>query len=133
MAKKKAASRSNGSAAKKVTKKKKPEPEFKEVEIPLRREFPPNQVGILANNFVIQRDGPECHLLFFQTLPPIVLAEKEEERRKLLEQIEDARSVCVARIIVSGERLPSFIEAMQTNVERHKRHAASIEPAKGAS
>ena len=144
MAKKKATRRTNGSPPKKRAAKAKPtlkpesEPEPKpkpeKIEVPISREFPAGQVGFLSNHFVIQHDGPEFHLLFFQTHPPVVLTETEDEARKVLEKAE-ARSVCVARIIVSAERMPSFVSAMQQNLEKYGRHqeqeAKQAEPPRG--
>jgi len=103
-----------------------------EVAVPIERSFPEGQVGVLANHFVIQRDGPEFHLLFFQTHPPLVFAETDEECRKLLAAAK-AKSVCVARIVVSAERLPSFIAAMETNLERYGREGRSGEDGAGFS
>ena len=121
MGKKKTQDRSNGCAAG----EKKVEPEL--VALPLAREIPSGQIGVLSNHFVIQHDGPEFHLLFFQTQPPIVLADTEEERRKALEEIQSVRSVCIARIIVSAERLPSIISAMQENLEKQVLQQSNIE------
>jgi hypothetical protein len=120
MAKKKAANRRDGSPVQKGPETKKAQSEFEMVEVPISREFPAEQVGVLANHFVIQQDGPEFHLLFFQTHPPLILSESEEEIRQALKKVE-ARSVCVARLIVSAERLPSFIEAMQSNLDKYNR------------
>lgn len=94
------------------------------VPVPISREFPPDQVGVTSNHFVIQQDDSEFHLLFFQTHPPVVLADTDEERREILANAE-ARSICVARIIVSADRLPSFIEAMESNLKRHNARKAA--------
>ena len=116
MAKKKSPKQTNGRSAP----KKAAEKEVQVVDIPLVREYPPGQVGMLANNFVVQHDGPEFHLLFFQTQPPVILGETKEEVEAAVRAIRDegAKSVCVARIVVSAERLPSFIQAMQ-DVKRY--------------
>ena len=92
-----------------------------DIAVPIAREFPAGQVGVAANHFVIQHDQSEFHLLFFQTHPALILGDTDEETEKAAEQVKSARSVCVARIIVSAERLPSFVRAMQENLEKHGR------------
>ncbi len=89
------------------------------VALKLIREFPADQVGVSANNFAVQSDGSEFHLMFFQNQPPILLAGTEQERREALKQLDGVRSVCLARIIVAADRLPSFIEVMQEGLANH--------------
>ena len=101
------------------------------VVLPLARQFPPHQVGVLSNHFVIQRDGSEFHLLFFQTQPPTIIAESEEEKERLIEpyRTNGVPSICVARIIVSADRMPAFVKAMQDNLGSYQ---ASQEKERGA-
>ena len=132
MAKRKPQRRTNGHpVAKKSATKKPTKADGDIIAVPIAREYPPGQIGVLANHFAIQQDGPEFHLLFFQTHPPLILVESEQERRDLLAKAE-ARSVCVARLIVSAERLPSFIEAMQSNLDKYQLRV-SEKPTKGTS
>ena len=123
MAKKKPQTRTNRQPAT----KKPANTEGDVIAVPIVREYPPGQVGVLANNFVIQHDGPEFHLLFFQNHPPVILGETEEEIKKAAREIEAVRSVCVARLIVSAERLPLFIRAMQENLEKHGRQHQEVD------
>ncbi len=127
MAKKKTPKRSNGQAA-----KKKPAPPENR-KVPIAREFPAGHVGVAANDFVIQDDQSEFHLLFFQTHPPMVFGETESERRQAIEDIKAVRSVCVGRIIVSADRLPSFILAMQKHLGKYAlQHGKADAKTKGA-
>ena len=92
------------------------------IALPLIREFPPDQVGVSSNNFAVQSDGSDFHLMFFQTQPPMIIASTEEERREQLKKLRDAggvRSVCLARIVVAADRLPSFIAVMQEGLANH--------------
>ncbi len=123
MAKKKPQKRTNGQPATKKTAR----TEDNVIAVPFIREYPPGQVGVLANSFVIQHDGPEFHLLFFQNHPPVILGETEEEIKKAAKEVKAVKSVCVARLIVSAERLPSFIRAMQENLEKHGRQQQEVD------
>lgn len=123
MAKKKTQSSSNGHSAG----KKESESGAEMVELPFVHKIPSDQLGILSNQFVIQGDGPEFHLLFFQTRPPMILGDTEAEIRKSIQKIKSVDSVCVARIIVSAERLPLIIRAMQDNLEKQARLRHNVE------
>jgi hypothetical protein len=117
MAKKKLQRRADGQPAA----KKPGETKGEIIAVPFVREYPDGQVGILANNFAIQHDGPEFHLLFFQNHPPLIFGDTEEEIKKAAKEIKGVRSVCVAHLIVSAERLPLFIGAMQEHLEKYRR------------
>jgi len=123
MAKKKPQSRTDGQSA--TEKPTNTEGDF--VMVPIAREYPPGQVGVLANNLVVQHDGPEFHLLFFQHHPPIISGDTEEEIRKAVQEVEAVKSICVARLIVSAERLPLFIRAMSENLEKRNRQQEEAE------
>jgi len=86
------------------------------------RRIPDHQVGVTSNHLVVQHDGPEYHLLFFQTQPPIILGETPEEKLREIQHHQEhgVPSLCVARIIVAAERMPSFIAAMQQNLGRDR-------------
>jgi hypothetical protein len=92
------------------------------VAIHIARRIPDNQVGVTCNHLVVQRDGPEFHLLFFQTQPPIFLGETDEQKLQEIERLKEhgVSSLCIARIIVATERMPSFIAAMQKNLGQHQ-------------
>jgi hypothetical protein len=101
--------------------------------VPFEREFPPDQMAMHSNQFVIVNDGPEFQLLFFQNHPPIVLGDTVEERKREAQKIKSVRSVCVARIVVAAERLPLIIKAMQENLERSRARAKPATEAKPSS
>jgi hypothetical protein len=90
--------------------------------LPLNRVVPLGTVGVCSNHFVVQHDGAEFHLSFFQTQMPIILGETEEEREQCLApyRTSGVPSICVARIVVSAERMPAFIEAMQVNLGKYQ-------------
>jgi hypothetical protein len=87
------------------------------VALKINRTFPAGQLGVSSNHFVVQNDGPEFHLLFFQAHLPIFLEGSEEEKAREIAryQRDGVLGVCIARIIVAAERMPEFIQAMQAN------------------
>lgn len=125
MAKKKAARKPSGPSNGKASKKKgpvKPKPdEGTFVALPIEREFPPGQGAIFANHFVVQHDGPEVYLMFFQTTPPLIITDSPAERKAQLEKLGTVKSQCVARMVMSVDRMPAVIKAMQETLEKHRK------------
>jgi hypothetical protein len=72
---------------------------------------------VFANNLVVQVDEHECHLSFFEVKPPLVMGSREE-KRKQLKELKSIQARCVVRVVISSDRLASFVEAMQTS--QHK-------------
>ena len=90
------------------------------VAVPIEREFPADQVPIFANHFVIQQDGPEFYLMFFQTRPPLIIADNLTERNRQLEKLKVVKSLCVCKVVMSAGRIPDVIHAMQSTLEKHQ-------------
>lgn len=88
-------------------------------EVPLEWHFPDSIISRYATNLVVQNTEHEFILSFFEFNPPIVLG-TPEERREQIEKLETVRGECVARIIVSPERLPNFINVLQDNLKRYQ-------------
>jgi hypothetical protein len=88
-----------------------------EKEVQLDWYVPDELVSHHANNIVVQYLDGEYIISFFETLPPIVLGTPEERRRQA-EQINSVRARCVARIIVPGTKMESFIGALAQSYTR---------------
>lgn len=90
----------------------------------LKRIIPISLQGLSSNHFVVQHEGSEFHLLYFQTQHPLVLGETEEERSWEIAQYkaQGVPSICVGHIVVSADRMQAIIKAMQGNLDKY--HAA---------
>lgn len=58
--------------------------------------------------------------LFFETILPTIIGETEEERKTAFEKINTISAKCVARFIVTPEKMPGFIKVMQENLKNHE-------------
>lgn len=79
----------------------------------IEREFPADQVPIYANHFVVQHDGPECYLMFFQIQPPVAVGKRKVTAKA---KTTSVKAKCVTRIVMSADRIPDVIRAMQDNL-----------------
>lgn len=86
--------------------------------VPIDWQIPRGLVPRYATNMLVQHGEHEFILSFFETWPPIVMGPPEdvEDRFRNIDSIE-AR--CVGRVIVAADRMPGFIEALQTNLDRY--------------
>ena len=85
-------------------------------QIKLKRVYPENLQSHFAQNLVVQHEPGIFILSFFETWPPIVLGEGDEEQRRLLENINEVESKCIARIVLTPERMAAFTKAMEQNL-----------------
>jgi len=88
------------------------------IAIPLEWHIPEGMVSRYATNIVVQHSAHEFTVSFFEVNPPVILG-SIEERKAALQQMGSVRAECIARIIIAPGRMPAFIKALQTNMEKH--------------
>jgi hypothetical protein len=88
------------------------------LELPIEWHLPESLITRFVTNMVVQYNGPEFIISFFETMPPVILGEITEEVAR--EKLSSIRAECVARVVVATERMPAFVKALQTNLERHQ-------------
>lgn len=86
------------------------------VNVPLDFHIPKGLISRYATNMTIQQGENEFIISFFEVIPPILLG-TPEDRAKKISAMKEIRAECVARLIVAADKLPSFIGAMQSNLE----------------
>ncbi len=96
---------------------------------PIRHEFPEATPLVFANHFVIRPTEHEATLQFYTLDEPVVLG-STEEREKQLAEVKYVEAKCVARIAISGSRLPEILGAIVRNVEKRQEHSAPSGEAK---
>lgn len=92
------------------------ETKAEQVQLPIDWHISSEVITRYANNLVVQNTGFEFVVSFFETIPPIILGEPSTEQ---LEKLESIRSECIARVVIAAERMPSFLEVLKTNYDRH--------------
>lgn len=83
-----------------------------EVAVRIERIIPEDMRSTFANHIVVQNSGHgEFHISFFEIHHPMLIGESSEIISKL-KGIESVRANCVSRIVVSDDRMKSFIAAL---------------------
>lgn len=71
-----------------------------------------------SNHFVVQVDGHEYHLRFYQVLPPVLLGGEETERT-----IESMKGVieakCVGHVVLAADRMREYVDMVVDHARKH--------------
>ena len=78
--------------------------------------IPEGIVSKYATNMVVQRSDQEFILSFFELLPPIIFGTPQDLAK--LDTVSSVRAECIARIIVSSERMTKFLEVLQATLDK---------------
>jgi len=89
-------------------------------QVSIKYTFPEDLKTQFVSNLVVQHEPGILILSFFETLPPIILGQTEEEKHMALEKIEFIESKCLARLIITPEKMEAFIKAMSENLNAYK-------------
>ena len=73
-------------------------------------------LGVYANHLVVQNAPDAFHLLFYQITTPFVVGSPQEQMSAIKQLGLQAKFV--TRVIVSREKMPDFVEVLQSNVVR---------------
>jgi len=96
--------------------------------------FPENIESKFVNNIIVQHQKEYFTLSFFETVIPPILGETEEERKISSEKIESIDAKCIARFIITPEKISDFINAIQETIKnREKMLALEKQPDKEES
>lgn len=91
-----------------------------EVKIPIERIIPDSLSSKFSNNVVVQFQDDSFIISFFEVIPPMVISDSETERKKILESIKSVKAECVARIIVTPQKMEEIIAVMSQNLQNFK-------------
>mgnify|MGYP001501869639 CR=1 FL=1 len=72
-----------------------------------------------ANNLIVQHSDNEFVLRFYETLPPVIFGGPDEVQKQV-DQLTHVDAECVASVIISPNRIPAFIKALQSNYEKYQ-------------
>jgi hypothetical protein len=89
--------------------------------LPIEWQIPENLKTQFITHMVVQHSDYEFIISFFEIHPPMFLGSGEEIKEKMKLESDSIKSVkaeCKARIAVSAERMPGFIQALQDNYKK---------------
>ena len=89
------------------------------IAVPLELYYPENMMSRYANHLIVQHTEHAFVLSFFEVRPPILLGSPEERKEEAL-QIKSVKAECVARVVVSAERMSDFVQVLQDNLRKYQ-------------
>mgnify|MGYP001572222192 FL=1 len=84
-----------------------------QIQKPITFRVPEDIVTRHTTHLVISPLPGRYILSFFETLPPIVVGETEQEKRATWEKITHIPATCVARLVVAEADIGGFIQVLQ--------------------
>lgn len=98
----------------------------KQLEFPLDWVVPDHIVARYATNMVVQHGENEFFISFFEVKPPLILGNPQEVREQM-GKIKALPANCVAQVIVSDDKMKSFIDALSNNYKKFLEANGNIE------
>lgn len=98
--------------AKKKTETNKQNDKIVAIPVPIKYYIPDQIITRFASHMVIQIVETEFKLSFFETKPEIILSPSESVPKEI-------RAECVGAVIITPDRFPKFIEAMQKHLDKY--------------
>ena len=86
------------------------DPTSKGYQIRVSWDIPQDMLLPSATHIIVQRDGPDFIINFFELRPPLLLG-TEEQKLQQLKKIDSVHAKCVARLLISADRMPQFLKA----------------------
>ncbi len=80
------------------------------IKVPVKFNIPDNIITRFATNMTVQIIENEFKISFFEQFPPIRLSQAEPPPKEV-------QANCVASVVVTVDRLPRFIEALQVHLQ----------------
>jgi hypothetical protein len=68
----------------------------------------------------VQHEPDIFILSFFEVWPPVILGADEEEKQKELDKINRVESKCVARLVVTPQKMAEFVKVMSENLKNYE-------------
>lgn len=88
-------------------------------DIPIKRIFPDNLQSYFVSNLVVQHQEETFTIAFFEVWPPPILG-TEEEKQKQLENFKFVEAKCVARLVITPNKMKEFIDVLSGSYTTYK-------------
>lgn len=95
-------------------------------QFPMEWQIPEDVESKYATHLNIQSTDQEFVINFFEAHPPIITG-TEEQKKTQLEELSSVEATCVARIIVTPQRMRDFLDTMEESFEKFMSRAQDQE------
>jgi len=92
-----------------------------EKKVRLLRTYPEDLKSNFVVHLVVQHQIDSFILSFFEVWPPVVLGETDEDKQAALDSLESVEAKCVARLVVTPNKMREFLAVMNTNLLNYEK------------
>jgi hypothetical protein len=82
------------------------------------RRYPNDLQSYFVSNIVVQHEPDRFILTFFEIWPPPIIGETDEEMQHILESLDSVEAKCVARIVLSPNKMEEFLRVANENFSK---------------
>ena len=83
--------------------------------------YPENLQSHFVSNLIVQHQPDFFICSFFETWPPAILGETNEEIRQQFEHIDHITAKCVARLVLTPSKMKDFVKVISTNLKNYEK------------
>lgn len=83
------------------------------------RTVPDDLQSYIVDSLVAQHQPDRFVLSFFEIWLPALVSESDEDRQQQFDALEDVEAKCVARLVVTPDKMREFVEILTTNLENY--------------
>jgi hypothetical protein len=80
------------------------------------RKYPDDLQSYFISDIVVQHEQDRFILTFFEVWPPAIIGETDEEKLNILNSIDHVEAKCVARIVMTPDKMREFMKAATDNL-----------------
>jgi hypothetical protein len=88
--------------------------------IRIERIHPENLSSYFVSNLVVQHEKESFIMSFFEVWPPAIVGDTDEEKQAALDAIDHVDAKCVARLVVTPQRMREFVTIMSDNLSAYE-------------
>lgn len=92
----------------------------------IERVYPDNLATHFVTSFVAQHQPDHFVISFFELFMPPILGETAEERQRIVDEIDGVQAKCVARIVVTPDKMRELVSVLSDNLETYHKTMAEL-------
>jgi len=82
--------------------------------------YPDNLQSNFITSLIVQHEPNFFTLSFFEIFAPPILGESDEEKKAIINSINQVNAKCVSRIIVTPEKMKEIVKVMSDNLKSYE-------------
>jgi hypothetical protein len=95
-------------------------------QVKVDRYYPEELTTHFVSNFVSQHQPDHFIVSFFELFLPPVLGDTSEERQQVIDEIDSVKARCVARIVLTPDKMRELVSILSDNLANYDKLLAAV-------